>query len=496
MCNRKILYNVICFFIFTFLSVQAASARNVYVCLNQGASQFSVASDANLFVTGKDQKQHTITSSAVFRRSGDKLISGKQSWSLPVQISGGGLLRYNNKSYRGQFLVSSKGLLINIVDLEDYLQGVLPSEIGAKWPIEAQKVQAIISRTYALRQSFNRAARGYDVLDTVSDQVYKGAGVESAISNKAVRETTGQVLAYGSDLAFTPFHSDSGGHTANNEEVWGKNLPYLKGVAEPIAYESPNSSWSVRIPARQVESAIAKIGGNVGKIREIRIAEVGAGGRAASLKFSGSSGAVSLRSSIFRMAIGPNILKSTMLTTGTGGIKSPVPAVQIKELMNDTSESIAESEWKPEDSGSTAQELSKIPVPTSDTPMSPAQEARLTKLVSDGVFNSAELMDMLKNPAKRKGYLYMGIQRGGSKVPNPNSKSPVKKPLVQNQPITLPVGGGVIPFENGMFVFQGRGWGHGVGLSQWGMLALATKGWTAERILTHYYPGTAVKKFK
>jgi stage II sporulation protein D len=53
-----------------------------------------------------------------------------------------------------------------------------------------------------------------------------------------------------------------------------------------------------------------------------------------------------------------------------------------------------------------------------------------------------------------------------------------------------------IPLENGAFVFRGRGWGHGVGLSQWGAMAMAEQGWTAERILGHYYPGTSVKRFQ
>ena len=76
-------------------------------------------------------------------------------------------MRFNNRRYRGAFLITSRGLL-NVLDLEDYLRGVLPAEVGASWPMEALRVQAIISRTYALRQSLARASRGYDVVDTVA----------------------------------------------------------------------------------------------------------------------------------------------------------------------------------------------------------------------------------------------------------------------------------------------------------------------------------------
>ena len=141
------------------------------------------------------------------------------------------------------------------------------------------------------------------------------------------------------------------------------------------------------------------------------------------------------------------------------------------------------------------------PVPTSNTPLSGSEETRLTRMSSDGIFSSTELMDMLINPDKRKGYLYIGIQRSAA-APQKAEPQPPKKPQTA-LPKTLPDAGmpvlkpsEVIPEENGYFVFRGRGWGHGVGLSQWGAMAMARDGWTAERILEYYYPGTVVKRIK
>ena len=137
------------------------------------------------------------------------------------------------------------------------------------------------------------------------------------------------------------------------------------------------------------------------------------------------------------------------------------------------------------------------PVPTSNTPMTSGEEMRLTRMTSDGVFTAAELMDMLMNPDKRKGYLYLGIQRSSTA---PQSKTNTPRVALPNpapgadMPVLRPAE--VISEENGYFVFHGRGWGHGVGLSQWGAMAMARAGWTAERILEYYYPGTTVKRFQ
>ena len=438
------------------------------------------------------KKEHNLGRSASITLKGGKAVMGKQAFSLPVRLVSTGLLRFNKRSYRGDFLLTKNGLL-NVLKLEDYLRGVLPAEVGSKWPAEALRVQAIISRTYALRQSLNRAARGYDVTDTVSDQVYRGAGVETSRTNQAVQSTEGEIIVYGKELAFTPFHSDSGGHTANNADVWGKVLPYLGGVREPKDYRSPNASWTVRIPRSGVEAALAKIGSGVGAVSAIRIAGTDKGGRATLLTFVGSAGSKTVKSSLFRMAVGPNLLKSTMLDAGRTPLSLP-PANGVGTLPE-----IKESDWLPEASHAADGGLPRVPVPTSNEPLSPEQETRLTQMTEEGVFSTAELIDMLTNPNKKKGYLYLGLQRGGSGGGKRTSQpaTPPRKPKPSDPAAPSPRGGGTaIAREGDAFVFKGRGWGHGVGLSQWGTLALADDGWTAERILEHYYPGTRVKRVR
>lgn len=454
-----------------------AEARDIYVRLS-AAGSYTVASDGAMVLVDGGGKAHPLGNPAALRVTGGRLLAGKAAFALPVRITGGGLMRFNNRRYRGAFLITSRGLL-NVLDLEDYLRGVLPAEVGASWPMEALRVQAIISRTYALRQSLARASRGYDVVDTVADQVYRGAGVETAATNQAVASTEREILTYGSELAFTPFHSDSGGHTANNADVWGRTLPYLAGVPEPVVYASPNASWSVRIPRGSIEAALARLKAGVGVLSEVRVTHVDKGGRATALTFTGSRGTTSVKASQFRTAIGPNLLKSTMLTSG-----ARIPPITPKP-----------QPATPQENRPTPVEGRPLPpVPTSRDPMTFAQEKRLAQMTADGVFTTSELVDMLSNPNKKKGYFYIGLQRTGGSVPAPQ---PVRKPAPVVPAAPVARGGGfAVAREGDAFIFCGRGWGHGVGLSQWGSLTLAKNGWKGERILMHYYPGTEVKRYR
>lgn len=145
----------------------------------------------------------------------------------------GGFISAKRKWYRGFLIVCNKnGVLtvINKLDIEDYLKGVVPSEMPSRWSHEAHKAQAIAARSYALSNLGKRASLGYDLKDTPEDQAYGGASAETAGTNKAVEETQGIVLIY--DLKIIPayYSASAGGQTVSSGDVWMKNLPYLKSV--------------------------------------------------------------------------------------------------------------------------------------------------------------------------------------------------------------------------------------------------------------------------
>jgi len=145
----------------------------------------------------------------------------------------GGYISTKGKWYRGSFMVYNQGgnlTIINHVDIEDYIKGVVPSEMPSSWNAEAHKAQAIAARSYALANLGKRASHGYDLKDTPEDQAYGGASSESSRTNQAVSDTKGIVLIY--DLKIIPafYSASAGGKTCSSSDVWTKNLPYLKSV--------------------------------------------------------------------------------------------------------------------------------------------------------------------------------------------------------------------------------------------------------------------------
>jgi stage II sporulation protein D len=139
--------------------------------------------------------------------------------------------------YRGQVVIvpNAQGRLsvVNTLDLETYLRGVVPREMGAgEYPaLEALKAQAVAARTYAYANLGKREKDGFDLLDTVADQVYGGRDGEQALTDRAVAETTGLIATYGGRPIQALFMADSGGATIDNTFVFGDGAPYLKGVS-------------------------------------------------------------------------------------------------------------------------------------------------------------------------------------------------------------------------------------------------------------------------
>ena len=145
-------------------------------------------------------------------------------------------LSFRGRSYRGIFVLQSsrKGLvLINILNLEDYLKSVVPSELSPyNFPaLEAHKAQAVAARTYALKNKGQMAGLGYDLGDTPLDQFYKGMNAEHPLSTRAVEETKGEVLTYRGRLIDALYTSTCGGRTEDVENIFlGPALPYLRST--------------------------------------------------------------------------------------------------------------------------------------------------------------------------------------------------------------------------------------------------------------------------
>ncbi len=163
--------------------------------------------------------------------------------------------------------------VINVLPLEEYLKGVVPSEMPPAWSFEALKAQAVAARTYALFQLLAARASSNKILglensgaqldDTVAYQAYLGVNDIAQASNRAVEATAGQVITYQDTLAMAFFHADSGGRTEDAANVWGAAVPYLLGKLEIYSSKMvPNSEWTESVLYEKIQSAVLGSGAN------------------------------------------------------------------------------------------------------------------------------------------------------------------------------------------------------------------------------------------
>ena len=153
--------------------------------------------------------------------------------SISVKTSKPGFLSTKRRWYRGQFLVNNNGnslTLINYLNIEEYIMGVVPSEMPSRWNQEALKAQAIAARSYAIANLGKRASHGYDLKDNTEDQAYGGATSETPYTNKAVASTRGIVVTYNQKVIPAYYCASAGGKTNNSGELWNRDLPYLRSV--------------------------------------------------------------------------------------------------------------------------------------------------------------------------------------------------------------------------------------------------------------------------
>jgi stage II sporulation protein D len=223
----------------------------VRVLLVQGARSVTVGCAGPMHVT--DGRRLTRTLPAGTYGIGPKLV-------LPVRRNEGGLsfgqlavvscdhapLAFDGRQYHGTFAVRSKAggvSVVNNLELDTYLRGVVPSESPSHWPLAALEAQAVAARSYAVSEL--RPDSWYDLVPTTSDQVYGGLRAERRRSNHAVQETLGEVLTWNGNVARTYYSSSSGGRTEAVQDAWPGSapIPYLRSVADPYDSYSPHHDW-------------------------------------------------------------------------------------------------------------------------------------------------------------------------------------------------------------------------------------------------------------
>ena len=361
---------------------------------------------------------------------------------IKVIPNNGGLIQVNNHKYRGEIeIVLEKKLLnvINIIEMEKYLYGVLKKEVSPEWPEEVLRAQAVAARTFALSNMNKFIDKGYNICATTNSQAYGGFYHEHPATNKAVNDTNGIIITYQGEPINAVYHSDSGGYTENCEDVWGGFVPYLRSVSSD--YEEivspPNHQWDCSFTEQEVLEKLAQQGYHFNVIDNIVVGDKTEAGRVKSVDIIGDNNKIiTMKTNDFRLLMGPTMIRSSLFSV---------------DIM-----------------GSSTGEISK----ESKTPDIPEQNSQLEqKKVGDIIreerdFSIAELIELLKRPK-------------GETLPKKMNFSDVEQDSHT---------------DGLLFTFKGLGSGHGVGLSQWGAYGMASEGYSYEDILKYYYQGIQLTK--
>ena len=222
--------------------VQPAQAIKIGLVTNANAVRLGASTYAPIINSHTNRTIYTLgpMRNYEFKAQGNNILiklGGKyyslDSNEVAVRPTDSGFVSAKNKWYRGIFIIKNQGgllTLINKLDIESYVQGVVPAEMPSSWEYEAHKAQAIAARSYALANLGKRAKYGYDLKDTPEDQAYNGASAETKQTNQAVVDSYGIVLIY--DLKIIPafYSASAGGHTVAAVSVWERDLPYIRAV--------------------------------------------------------------------------------------------------------------------------------------------------------------------------------------------------------------------------------------------------------------------------
>ena len=274
----------------------------------------------------------------------------------------------NKRRFRGSVDIikteNMKLIVINRIDIEEYLYGVLYHEVSHRWPIEVLKAQAIVARTYALYQKMVSKNEYYELSSDIYSQVYGGRRSETWSTRKAVDLTSGIILTYNDKVFPSYYHATCGGYTSDVATLWNIDVPALSSKRCNFCKISPHYKWKKELSINEIENMLKKSGHSI-QFVSIEILKRDKPGRILDMLLKGRNGDIKISGNKFRLAVGPNIIRSANFN------------VQIR--------------------------------------------------------------------------------------------------------------GNVV-------IFQGKGWGHGIGMCQWGAYGMARQGWKVEEILKYYYPGADITR--
>jgi stage II sporulation protein D len=328
---------------------------------------------------------------------------------------------FGTLKYRGSLFIKriAAGFInvYNELSFEQYLYGVVPSEVPYSWHMEALKAQAVAARNYSILNMGKHNADGFDLCNGQHCQAYRGLGQENARTNQAVDETKGKIVLYNDKPINTYFHSSSGGRTENSENVWTDTLPYIRSVDDKYGLGSPNDNWTKQYNKNDIKTKLIANKIDIGEITDIIPLKISDNGRVTLLEIRGTKGFTQLAKERIRTIMGSSEVKSIWYNITTDA----------DLFVKDSSD--------------------------------------------------------LKPQLERAGELYVMSANGVQKLSNGNNKVNVKNQYTLKNINIIPE----------YYIFSGKGWGHGLGMSQYGAKGMAEAGFNFIQILEYYYTGAKVK---
>jgi len=327
---------ILAFWVTLFLLLPTSSFADdlMRVLLMQDAQRVEISAERGVTVQMPNGENRVFAGSFVARPSvGGLTFNGERipAESVTIRSRGGDLTVTNGGNGMGEpkplivggslkILARGSGLsLVNDVDLEEYIKGVVPAEMSPGWHPEALKAQAVVARTYALYQRMLNKSREYDLVATVQDQVYQGRqGVDHRVQ-EAVESTRGIAVAYQNAPIYAAFSSTAAGPTEDAVNVWSKDLPYLKGVDCPFDVNAPRYQWRAVLKVQELEATFRRQGVDVGAIASLTPFAYSKAGRVTKLRILHSRGELILRGEDFRRLIGYSVIPSTQFDVESMG---------------------------------------------------------------------------------------------------------------------------------------------------------------------------------
>ncbi len=461
---------------------------------------------------------------------GDEFISYIQT---PADNLYGGVM-----CFIPQYTDGANGVkLINLLDLESYVEGVIPYEISNSWHLEVLRTFALAARSYALSNYNKRfATYGCDLVCTASDQVYKGHLRVNDAVKEAVRSTAGLVISYNGEICGSYYSSSVGGSTVSSQYVWGSERGYLTHVATPWErYSEYNKGlWRTEVSGKELcdtlrRKGYTEVSGAIASISYTMADDDS--GYVHTMTFTDTNGqSVTLKRSDIIRTVLSSYVNSANFVVGKGTLEFTYDNVVSVE---------AEAKYivdapKPEET-----KPGYVPM-TGNRTEDPILVPNMSIITGDGTINeeSLQVTYVLTSTGRKvimSGYVATaddteeGAVEFTTQVPtlsgyvhnNDNSGDNTSDentdgdtsgntgvtttPIIGNRYVVVSeypnvkittylerVTETITASAAGNFIFAGRGWGHGVGLSQYGAKDLADAGVKAEDIIAIYLADTEI----